>query len=72
MTQIDYTFQESSARQLVKTLKEHGIRARYEQRSRLINEEPYVEHTYAILVDYVHIDELNCAKRILCLPGSIN
>ena len=65
---IDFTFQESSAILTVKALKEHGIRAKYQQRSCSIEGEPYVEHTYVIIVDYVHIDEYNCAKRILCLP----
>jgi hypothetical protein len=65
---IDFTFQESSAILTVNHLKEHGIRAKYERRSCSIEGEPYVEHTYVIIVDYVHIDEYNCAKRILCLP----
>lgn len=65
---IDFTFQESSAKSTVNNLKEYGIRARYEQKSRSIEEEPYVEHAYIILIDYVHIDEFNCAKRILCIP----
>ena len=65
---IDVTFQESQAIKRVQHLKDHGIRAKYECRSCSITGEPYVEHTYVIIVDYVHIDELNCAKRILCLP----
>lgn len=64
---IDFTFQESSARDIVDRLKEYGIRARYEQVSRSIAFDPYVENTYNIVIDYVHIDEFNCAKRILCL-----
>lgn len=65
---IDFTFQESSAIKAVDQLISHGIRAKYQRRSCTIEGEPFVEHTYVILVDYVHIDELNCAKRILCLP----
>lgn len=65
---IEYTFQESTAKSTVNQLKEHGVRARYEQRSCSIKGEPHVEHTYVIVVDYVHIDEVKLAKRILCLP----
>lgn len=65
---IDFTFQESTAKQTVALLTKHGVRARYECRARYTIEEPYVEHFYAVIVDYVHDQELSCAKRILCLP----
>lgn len=58
-------FMEISAQQVVSLLKEFGIRASYEQRSRRINEEPFVEHSYDVIVAYVHIDEWHCALRIL-------
>ena len=58
-------FMEVSAQQVVALLKEFGIRASYKQRSRSIDEEPFVEHSYDVIVGYVHIDEWHCALRIL-------
>lgn len=63
--QIAKFFMEISAKQATDLLKDFGIRARYNQRSRHIDVEPFVEHTYVVIVDYVHIDEFQCAKRIL-------
>lgn len=64
-------FMEISARQVVDLLKEFGIRASYEQRSRRIDEEPFVEHSYDVIVAYVHIDEWHCALRILKSRSSL-
>lgn len=58
-------FMEISAQQVVGLLKEFGIRASYQQQSRRIDDEPFVEHSYDVLVSYVHIDEWHCALRIL-------
>jgi len=58
-------FMESNAKQVTDLLKEFGIRASYQQQSRFIAEEPFVEHKYDVIVDFVHVDEWHCAIRIL-------
>lgn len=62
---ITTEYTERSAREQVSKLVDKGIRAWNERRSRTIEEEPYVEHTHVVFVDYLYIDEVNCAKRIL-------
>jgi hypothetical protein len=70
---VDELFMEESARRVAAYLQEHGLLAVYEQHSRDIDEDPYVEHTWRVLVSYRHNERDLCHRLMTALRnGHVN
>jgi hypothetical protein len=58
-------FMEKSAEQVKAKLLDYGIRCKVKPCSRTIVEEPYVEHTWAVLIDDGNEQERGYIKRVV-------
>jgi hypothetical protein len=58
-------FMERSAEQVKDKLLNYGIRCKVERRSRTITEEPFVEHTWTVLIDDGNEQERGFIERVV-------
>lgn len=64
-TVLENVATETVARQHVRSLTEHGYRVAYIRKSRTLREEPFVEHSYDVVLKYQHENERRIAMRVL-------
>ena len=61
---VEEVHTEPVAKALQDELVEHGLLIEVKRRSRRIDEEPYVQHTWIVVLKPRHQDEIDLAKRV--------